>query len=124
MQCLNKVFLLGNLTANPESKQTENGHTLTTFSIATNKPVMHESGEKEEVTQFHRVVTWRGLGDVCAKHLTKGSLVHVEGEVLYRSYKDDDDKLRHLTEVKANRVIFLKIKKNQIEMSSAEEDEE
>ncbi|MBU1019549.1 MAG: single-stranded DNA-binding protein [Patescibacteria group bacterium] len=116
MQCLNRVFLIGHLTADPDSKTTENGHTLTTFSMATNRPVKHENGEKEQVTQFHRIVAWRKLGDLCAKSLTKGSLVLVEGEILYRSYKDDDDKTRHLTEIKADRVTFLRIKKDKLEV--------
>lgn len=122
MQCLNRVFLLGNLTADPETKKTENGHTLTTFSMATNKPIFHqETGEKEEITQFHRVVAWRGLGDICEKHLTKGSLVLVEGEIAYRSYKNKEKKTVHLTEIQADRVTFLRIKKNQLEMEEAKE---
>ena len=123
MQCLNRVFLLGNLTADPESKTTENGHTLATFSMATNKPVTHEDGEKEEVTQYHRVICWRKLGDLCANYLTKGSLILVEGEVVYRSYKGKDKKMKHITEIQANRVTFLKIKKNQLEEVTTEEED-
>jgi len=66
MQYLNKVMLLGHLTANPESKKTENGHTLTKFSIATNKSVTHETGEVEDQAQFHRIIAWRNLGDICS----------------------------------------------------------
>ncbi len=124
MQYLNKVMLLGHLTANPESKKTENGHTLTTFSVATNKSVTHETGEVEDQAQFHRIVAWRKLGDICAKHLTKGSLVMLEGELLYRSYEDKEGNKKSLTEIKASRVIFLKIKKDEIEATSAEDKEE
>lgn len=92
--------------------------------MATNKPVTHENGDKEEVTQFHRIVAWRKLGDLCADHLTKGSLVLVEGEVLYRSYKDKGDKTRHITEIKADRVTFLRIKKNKLEVEVTGEIEE
>lgn len=124
MQYLNKVLLLGHLASDPESKKTENNHTLTKFSVATNKSFTNQNGEKEDRAQFHRIITWRGLGDTCAKHLTKGSLVLVEGELTYRNYQDKEDKRHSITEVTASRVLFLKIKKNQIEMTSAEEDEE
>ncbi len=123
MQFLNKVLLLGHLTANPESKKTEGGHTMTRFSVATNKSVIKEGGEVEDQAQFHRVVAWRKLGDICAEHLTKGSLVLVEGEILYRNYEDKKGVTHYITEVKASRVIFLRIKKNEIEATSAEEQE-
>ncbi len=124
MQYLNKVMLLGHTTADPESKKTENGHTLTRFSVATNKFVKHENGETEDEAQFHRIIAWRKLGDLCASRLTKGSLVMVEGEIKYRSYQGDDGKTRYTTEITASRVIFLKIKKNEIEAESAEGDKE
>jgi len=123
MQYLNKVMLLGHLTANHESKKTEHGHTLTKFSVATNKAVAHETGEIEDQAQFHRIVAWRQLGDICAKHLTKGSLVMLEGEIQYRGYEDKEGGKRSITEVKASRVIFLKIKKDEIEATSAEDKE-
>ena len=64
------------------------------------------------------MIAWRGLGDTCAKNLTKGSLVLVEGELSYRKYED-----RQITEIKATKVIFLKIKKNNITAETAEEEE-
>ncbi|EKD63554.1 MAG: Single-stranded DNA-binding protein [uncultured bacterium] len=120
MQYLNKVMLLGHLASDPESKKTENNHTLTKFSVATNKSFTNQNGEKEDRAQFHRIVAWRGLGDICAKHLTKGSLVLVEGELTYRNYEDKEGKSHFITEINASKVIFLKIKKNEIEMTSAE----
>ena len=124
MQYLNKVMLLGHLASDPESKKTENGnYTITKFSVATNKSFTNKNGEKEDRAQFHRIIAWRTLGDICAKHLTKGSLVLIEGELTYRNYQDKEDKHHSITEVTASKVIFLKIKKNQIEMTSAEEDE-
>ncbi|KKT02801.1 MAG: single-strand binding protein, single-strand DNA-binding protein [Candidatus Peregrinibacteria bacterium GW2011_GWF2_43_17] len=121
MRYLNKVMLLGHLVKDPEKKKTENDYSLTIFHLATNKPIVRKTGEIEKETQFHRIVAWRGLADVCKTHLTKGSLVLVEGELDHRKYESKEGENRTISEVKAERVIFLKIKKNEIEVNPAED---
>ena len=112
MRSVNKVIVIGYLAADPEVKQTTNGHSMAKFSIATNRDWIDSEGEKQEFTDFHRVVAWRQLGEVCGKYLTKGSSVYLEGRLSNHKYKDKDGNDRLVTEVVAENINFISIKKN------------
>lgn len=98
---MNKVFLVGRLTKEPEAKTTSNGVSVTTFTIAVTR-----RANKEE-TDFLNIITWRGLADNCAKYLVKGQRVSIAGEVRTRSYDAKDGSKRYVTEIQAEDVEFL-----------------
>ncbi len=96
---LNKVMLIGNLTREPESKSTTSGQTVTTFSLATNRVWTDKDGQKQQKAEFHNIVAWGKLGDICAQYLKKGSLVYVEGRLETRSWDGQDGVKRYKTEI-------------------------
>lgn len=97
---LNKVLLIGRLTQDPEGRTTPGGQTVCSFSIATNRIwTDRDTGEKQEKTEFHNVVAWRKLGEICCQYLTKGQLVHIEGRLETRSWQDQDGNKRYRTEI-------------------------
>lgn len=96
-----KVYLVGRLTKAPEHKQTPNGISVCTFSVATNRRM------NREITDFFNVVAWRGLADTCSKFLVKGQQVAVIGELQNRSYEDQTGTKRYITEIVADEVEFL-----------------
>lgn len=91
---LNKVMLIGNLSRDPVIRTTPNGATVCTYGIATNTAWKDESGELQERTEFHNVVSWNKLAEICAQILAVGMLVYVEGEIRTRSW-DDENGVRH-----------------------------
>lgn len=96
---LNKVMLIGNLTREPESKATTSGQTVTTFAVATNRVWTDKDGQKQQKAEFHNIVAWGKLGDICAQYLKKGSLVYVEGRLETRSWDGQDGIKRYKTEI-------------------------
>lgn len=104
---VNKVILLGNLGADPEVRYTPSGAAVTTFTMATSKKFKDKNGDKQEKTQWHRIVAWRGLAEICGKFLQKGSQVYVEGEIETREYKDRDGEKRFITEIIIDRLDML-----------------
>lgn len=96
---LNKVMLIGNLTRDPELRYTPQGTAVCTFSVATNRQWTTESGEKKEDAEFHRIVSWNKLAEICAKLLTKGRKVYVEGRLQTRSWTGQDGNQRTTTEI-------------------------
>lgn len=102
---LNRVILIGRLTADPELRYTQQGHAVTTFRIAVVRPFKNQQGERE--TDFFPIQTWRKLAEVCAHNLGKGRLVAVEGRLQSRSYQAQDGSTRWVTEVVADNVRFL-----------------
>ena len=108
---LNKVTLLGNLGADPEVRSTANGTRVATLSIATSRSWNNQAGERQEKTEWHRVVLWNnrgsGLADVAEKFLKKGDKVYVEGRIEYRTWEDRDGKTRYTTEINAREMIML-----------------
>jgi single-strand DNA-binding protein len=104
---INKVILLGNLTRDPEVKATANNQSLTTFGMATNRSFTIASGEKREQTDFHTVVTWGRLADLCAQYLKKGKKVYVDGRIQMREWTDEAGQKKFKTEIIAENVIFL-----------------
>lgn len=97
---MNRAILVGRLTKDPENRQTPNGVSVTTFTIA----IPHK--EDRDKTEFINIVTWRGLADTCAKYLTKGERVGVVGEIRTRNYEAKDGSKRYITEVQADDVEF------------------
>ena len=108
---LNRVILIGRLTADPELRYTPQGVAVTTFRVAVDRSYANQQGERE--TDFFPVVTWRKLAEVCAHNLSKGRLVAVEGRVQNRSYTARDGSRRWVTEVVADNVRFLDWPKEQ-----------
>ena len=102
---MNKVFLIGRLTGDPELKYTPNGTAVANFTIAVDRPYTNKQGKRE--ADFIRIVAWRKLAEVCTNNLGKGRLVAVSGRIETRSYEAHDGQRRYVTEVVAEEVKFL-----------------
>lgn len=98
---LNKVYLIGRLTADPEARTTQAGQTVTTMRMATNRVWTSPSGEKNESTEYHTIVAWARLGEIASQYLKKGSLLMIEGRLQTRSWDAQDGTKRYRTEVVA-----------------------
>lgn len=96
---LNRVILVGNLTRDPELKYTPNGTAVCTFGVATNRSWTTQDGQTKEETQYHRVVAWQKLAELCGKLLTKGRKVYLEGRITYRSFVGKDNLQRTVAEI-------------------------
>ncbi|MGI8420502.1 MAG: single-stranded DNA-binding protein [Candidatus Levyibacteriota bacterium] len=104
---LNKVQLIGNLTRDPELRYTPNGRGVCTFSVATNRSWTTESGEKREEVDFHRIVAWGKLAELCSQFLTKGRKVYVEGRLATRNWTGQDGTQKSTTEIVIDDMILL-----------------
>lgn len=104
---LNKVQLTGRLGADPELRQTSQGHTVITFRVASNRSWRTTEGETQEDTEWFRVVAWNKLAEICGQWLTKASRVYVEGRLQTRQWNDQDGQMRSLSEVIASDIIIL-----------------
>lgn len=102
---LNKIILIGRLTADPKSHYSSNGKAICTFTLAVGRPFTNQQGEKE--TDFIRIVAWRKLAEICVNNLGKGRLVAVEGRLQIRNYENKDGIKRQAAEVVAETVKFL-----------------
>ena len=103
---LNKVLLIGRLGADPEIRYTSDGTAVANFNMATNRPIKR-GDEWEEETDWHRIVAWRRLAEVCGEYLRKGSNCFVEGQLRTRSWEDRDGNKRWTTEVVARDMMML-----------------
>jgi single-strand DNA-binding protein len=104
---VNKVILIGRLGKDPEMRFTQGGRAVTSFSLATNENWTDQSGERQERTEWHRIVTWGKLAENCAKLLNKGKQVYIEGRLQTRSWDDRDGNKRYTTEIVANAMQIL-----------------
>lgn len=104
---LNRVQLIGNLTRDPELRYTPNGNAVCTFSLATNRSWTTDSGEKREEVDFHRIVVWNKLAELCSQFLTKGRKVYVEGRLSTRNWTAQDGSQKSTTEVIIDDMILL-----------------
>lgn len=104
---LNKVELIGNLTRDPELRYTPQGTPVCSFGLATNRSWTTDSGEKKEEAEFHRIIAWNKLGELCSQLLTKGRKVYVEGRLANRSWTGQDGAQRNITEIIINDMIIL-----------------
>ena len=103
---LNTITLIGNLTKDPEVRTTLQGTNVTTFSLATNREWV-VNGEKKNETQFHRIVAWAKLADLCAQYLHKGSKAFVSGMLTYRTYTNKEGNEVQVSEIIINDMIIL-----------------
>lgn len=104
---VNRVILLGNLGQDPELKYTPSGVAVTTVSLATNEMWKDSDGNRQERTEWHRVVMWRRLAEIAGEYLKKGSKIYVEGRLQTRSWEDKDGQKRYMTEVVADNMTML-----------------
>lgn len=104
---LNKAILIGNLTRDPELKYTPSGAAVVTFGVATNRAWKTESGEAKEDAEFHKIVAWNQLAEICAKMLKKGKRVYVEGRLQTRTWQGQDGNQRSTTEIVISDMILL-----------------
>lgn len=104
---LNKVFLIGNLTRDPELRYTPQGTAVCTFGLATNRQWTTEEGEKKEEAEFHTIVAWARLAEIVAEYLKRGSQAFVEGRISTREWEGQDGIKRRTVEIVAETVIFL-----------------
>src|SRR3989344_2117998 len=104
---LNKVQLIGNLTRDPELRYTPQGTAVTSFSIATNRRWKTDAGEWRDEADFHRIVAWDKLAEICANYLKKGSKTYVEGRLQSRNWETQDGQKRNTTEVVISDMIML-----------------
>jgi single-strand DNA-binding protein len=107
MGSVNKVILIGNLGKDPELRTTPQGTSLARFSVATKSVWKDSSGAKQERTEWHDVVAWERLAQICGVDLHKGKQVYVEGSLQTRSWEDQNGQKRYKTEVKASNVVML-----------------
>ncbi len=105
---LNKVMLIGNLTRDPELRYTPNGTAVCSFGLATNRSwASGDDGERKEETEFHRIVAWNKLAELCGQLLTKGRKVYIEGRLQTRSWESPEGDKRQATEVVAEDMVLL-----------------
>jgi single-strand DNA-binding protein len=109
---LNKATLIGNLTRDPEMRYTPQGTAVCTFGLATNRQWTTDSGEKKEDAEFHRIVAWNKLAEICSQLLVKGRKVYVEGRLQTRSWTGQDGGQRQTTEIVINDMIILDPKRD------------
>ena len=104
---LNKVMLIGRLGQDPELKYSHEGTAVCKFSVATAESYTDREGQRQEKTEWHRIVTFQKQAETCANYLHKGSLVYVEGSLTTNKWTDKDGQTRYTTEVRASRIQFL-----------------
>jgi single-strand DNA-binding protein len=107
MAGVNKAILIGNLGRDPELRYTQNGQAVVNFTLATSENWTDKSGERMERTEWHRIVVWGKVGELCAQYLSKGRTVYVEGRIQTREWEDKDGNKRYTTEINAQTVQFL-----------------
>lgn len=110
MYSLNRAELIGNLTADPEIKQFQNGNEIASFSVATNYTYKDQTGEKHDKPEYHRIVAFGKLADIIKKYLKKGSKVFVDGRLQTRSWEAEDGTKRFMTEIVLQSLIMLSSK--------------
>ena len=109
---LNKAMLIGRLGRDPEVRYTQSGQAVCNFSIATSEKWKGNDGEQHEKTEWHRIVAWKRLAEVCGEYLEKGSLVYIEGKLQTREWADKDGSKRYTTEIVARELKMLSFKKD------------
>lgn len=104
---VNKAILVGNLGKDPELRYTPSGTAVCTFSLATTEKYKDKSGQMQDKTEWHNIVVWAGLAEICGKYLTKGKQVYIEGRIQNRSYDDRDGNKRYISEIVASEMQML-----------------
>jgi single-strand DNA-binding protein len=104
---VNKVILIGRLGKDPEVKYTQGGKAVARFSLATDEAWKDQSGERQQKTEWHNIVAWDKLADICGQYLTKGKQVYIEGRLQTRSWEDKEGNKRYTTEIRADNMVML-----------------
>jgi len=107
MYSLNRATIIGNLTRDPETRKTPSGQSVSTFSVATNRSWSGTDGQKQEATEFHNVVAWGKLAEICSQYLNKGKKVYIEGRLQTRDWEGQDGVRRYRTEIVTENMIIL-----------------
>ncbi|MCK5610003.1 single-stranded DNA-binding protein [Candidatus Pacearchaeota archaeon] len=107
MAGVNKVILVGNLGRDPEVRYTKSGQAVASFSIATSEKWTGKDGNKEEKTEWHRIVAWGKLGEICGEYLSKGKQVYLEGRLQTREWEDNNGNKKQTTEIVASNMTML-----------------
>lgn len=106
-RCLNRVMLIGNLTRDPELRYTPAGMAVVSFGLATNRVWVTKQGERKEDAQFHRIVAWNKLAELCSQLLSKGRRIYVDGRIQYREYTDNENNKKQVSEIVIDDMIIL-----------------
>lgn len=104
---LNRVQLIGNLTRDPEMRQIPGGQVVASFGVATNFRWKDQSGEMKDKAEFHNIVVWRKLAEICGQYLRKGSKIYIDGRLQTREWEGEDGVKRYRTEIVADNMIML-----------------
>lgn len=104
---LNKAMIIGNLTREPELRNTATGQSVASFSVATNLVWTDQSGQQQKKVEFHNIIAWRKLAEICAKYLHKGSKVYIEGRLQTTDWTGQDGVKRYRTEIVTDNMIML-----------------
>ncbi len=104
---VNKAILVGRLGKDPEVKYTQGGTPVAKFTLATSEAWKDQNGEKQERTEWHNIVAWTRLAEICGQYLTKGSRVYIEGRIQTRSWEDKEGKKHYITEIRADNLVML-----------------
>ncbi len=104
---LNRVQIIGNLGADPELRSTTSGARVANLSVATSRRWNDRQGQAQEKTEWHKVIFWENLAEVCEKYLKRGDRVYVEGSIEYRQYEDKEGQTRYITEISGREMIML-----------------
>lgn len=104
---INKVILIGNLGADPEVRYSQSGTAVANFRMATTETWKKQDGSKEEITEWHRIVAFKRLAEICGEYLSKGSRVYIEGKLQTRKWQDKSGQDRYTTEIIANEMKML-----------------
>lgn len=115
MRSINKVILIGNLTRDPELRQTPNGQSVCTFGIATNRQWITKDGQRNNLAEFHEVVAWARLAEICHQFLKKGKLVYLEGYLKTRSWDTPEGVRKFKTEIIIQDMVMLDKRKDSSE---------
>ena len=125
---LNRVQLIGNLTRDPELRYTPQGTAVCTFGLATNRTWTTDNGDKKEEAEYHKIVAWNKLDELCSQLLTKGRKVYVEGRLATRSWTGQDGSAKTTTEIVIDDMIILDSRKegvvHEVDMSYGEASED
>ncbi len=107
MGSVNKAIVLGNLGKDPEVRYTQSGQAVANFTLATNEQWTDKQGQRQDRTEWHRIVAWGKTAELCGEYLSKGRQVYIEGRLQTREWTDKENKKNYTTEIVADRVVFL-----------------
>ena len=108
---INKIHLIGNTGKDPEIRTTGSGYKVASFSLATSEHFKDKQGTRQTETQWHTIIAWGPLAEICEKYVKKGQMIYVDGKVQYRSYDDKDGNKRYVTEINASNIQMLEKRK-------------